>query len=416
MASESSGLTITLLVACFFVETLVVALPSSDRGTCQPKGPCENKEKEQKTNDPTFKYSTKGNKWEKYLDLIEEANKKYKPCQQDNCSCHEGVIENDLRVWEHEKVITREQVAKAKRMGVFYQIINHELYRDSNCMFPSRCSGIEHFILKIIDDLPDMELAINVHDYPQATKFKDPLPVFSFSKIASDNWDIMYPAWTFWEGGPAVWPIYPTGLGRWDQQRKIISTNAAKWPWDQKLNKGFFRGSRTSSERDPLILLSRRKPHLVDAEYTKNQAWKSMEDTLGREPAKEIKLEDHCNYKYLFNFRGVAASFRYKHLFICESLVFHVGDDWLEFFYPSLKPWIHYIPVPNNMANVQELLEFAKENDKVVKKIAERGRYHVWHHLRMKDVTCYWKKLLLRYSKLLNYKPQRDKNLIHIKK
>jgi protein glucosyltransferase len=32
----------------------------------------------------------------------------------------------------------------------------------------------------------------------------------------------MYPAWTFWEGGPAVWPIYPTGLGRWDEQRIII--------------------------------------------------------------------------------------------------------------------------------------------------------------------------------------------------
>jgi protein glucosyltransferase len=32
----------------------------------------------------------------------------------------------------------------------------------------------------------------------------------------------MYPNWAFWEGGPAVWPIYPEGLGRWDLQRKII--------------------------------------------------------------------------------------------------------------------------------------------------------------------------------------------------
>ena len=35
----------------------------------------------------------------------------------------------------------------------------------------------------------------------------------------ADYQDIMYPAWTFWEGGPAVWPIYPTGLGRWDLMR-----------------------------------------------------------------------------------------------------------------------------------------------------------------------------------------------------
>ena len=32
---------------------------------------------------------------------------------------------------------------------------------------------------------------------------------------------------------------------------------------------------RTSSERDPLVLLSREEPQLVDAQYTKNQAWKS---------------------------------------------------------------------------------------------------------------------------------------------
>lgn len=42
-------------------------------------------------------------------------------------------------------------------------------------------------------------------------------------------------------------------------------------------------------------------------------------------------------YAYLFNFRGVAASFRHKHLFLCRSLVFHVGSEWLEFYYPAMK-------------------------------------------------------------------------------
>ena len=43
-----------------------------------------------------------------------------------------------------------------------------------------------------------------------------------FSLQTSDEYDIMYPAWTFWEGGPAVYPIYPTGLGRWDLMRKEL--------------------------------------------------------------------------------------------------------------------------------------------------------------------------------------------------
>jgi|EP01047_Picozoa_sp_COSAG01_P076883 hypothetical protein len=59
---------------------------------------------------------------------------------------------------------------------------------------------------------------------------------------------------------------------------------------------------------------------------------------------------NHCGarYKYLFNFKGMAASFRYKHLFLCNSLVFHVGktgNDFIEFFYEALVPWVHYIPI-----------------------------------------------------------------------
>ncbi len=50
---------------------------------------------------------------------------------------------------------------------------------------------------------------------------------------------------------------------------------AKEWPWEKKHNKAFFRGSRTSAERDPLVLLSRAEPDLVDAQYTKNQAYKS---------------------------------------------------------------------------------------------------------------------------------------------
>ena len=59
------------------------------------------------------------------------------------------------------------------------------------------------------------------------------------------------------------------------------------------------------------------------------------------------------HHRYLFNFRGVAASFRLKHLFLCRSLVFHVGNEWLEFFYPALRPWVHYIPVETDLGDTE---------------------------------------------------------------
>lgn len=50
--------------------------------------------------------------------------------------------------------------------------------------FVHRCSGVEHFILKVIDRLPDMEMVINVRDYPQVPSWLQPvLPILSFSKV-----------------------------------------------------------------------------------------------------------------------------------------------------------------------------------------------------------------------------------------
>jgi len=60
----------------------------------------------------------------------------------------------------------------------------------------------------------------------------------------------------------------------------------------------------------------------------------------------------------------------------------------------------------------RELIEFAMNNDDLVWEIAERGRFFIENHLRMKDVTCYWSNLLKRYAKLLKYEPTLDPDLI----
>lgn len=46
-------------------------------------------------------------------------------------------------------------------------------------MVSFRCNGVEHFILKMIDKLPDMEMIINVHDYPQ-------VDINQFSSLANN--------------------------------------------------------------------------------------------------------------------------------------------------------------------------------------------------------------------------------------
>lgn len=361
------------------------------------------------------KYSSDNNRWAEYMSNIAQARKEYVPCgSSGSCSsCHDGVITKDLEPFKEG--INSEMIDQAFSLGRLtkFQIIRGKVYRSRDCMFPFRCQGVEHFLTQVSHLLPDTEFVLNTRDWPvvqiRPGVQTPPLPVFSFSKVQSEHLDIMYPAWAFWAGGPAI-SLYPTGLGRWDQHRISLGEAAKETPWANKTNTGFFRGSRTSSERDPLVRLSRSCPHVVDAQYTKNQAWKSDKDTLGMEPATEVSLESHCSYRYLFNFRGVAASFRLKHLFLCRSLVLHVGEDWLEFWYPGLVPWYHYIPVLNTATEeeILGLIEFLQENDDLAHQIAEQGADYVDQHLRMEDVKCYWTKLLTAYSKLLKYKIERD--------
>lgn len=353
------------------------------------------------------------NKFKKYYDKYYEAQKEQEECELNNdlpCDCFIDNIESDLRRWNHSG-ITKDLIDRGKKTrGIHYQIINHKLYRHKDCLFPSRCEGNEHFINKIINDLPDIELVINVHDYPQVLSVLDSIPVFSFSR--DNNYqDILYPAWAFWCGGPAI-DLYPTGIGRWDLMRDFIVKHSQKWETKESI--AFFRGSRTSADRDPLIHLSLNKPDLVEAQYTKNQAWRSKADTLGFDPAPTVSFEEQCKYKYLFNLRGVAASFRYKHLFLCKSVVLNVNSDWTEFFYNKIKPWIHYVPIAENFKDAEEIISFLQENDKIANKIALNGFNFIWKHLTLEAVECYWKNLLLKYSQLFGYKVKHDKTLILI--
>jgi len=382
----------------------------------------------------------------KLVTLIQNANDN---CDKSStCMCLDRQIDYDLAPFRKENnapemddYTLRELIRMRDQYKLsVYKIRNNKLFRSPRCFFPARCEGIEYHLLKTLvkanktkNAMPDMDIFINTRDYPMVGKYfneKRPLPIFSFSKEPNKNFDISYPAWTFHKGGPAVWPLYPNGLGNWKVIKNELDIyQEEQRPWSKKYNKVFFRGSRTDKERDTLVKLSRSRPDMVDAWYTKNQAFKGPIDTLYAEPRDPIHLKNHCDYKYLFNYKGVAASFRHKHLFMCKSLVFHVGgqvsntnlhskkdyrtnfshmeDDWIEFYYPNMKPWIHYVPISlqenNDPAYLRALIDYFMRNQTVAKKIAENGYNYVKNHLTEKNLVCYWNKLLRSYSELIEW-------------
>ena len=45
------------------------------------------------------------------------------------------------------------------------------------------------------------------------------------------------------------------------------------------------------------------------------------------------------------------------------------GGDFIEFYYEALKPWVHYVPVREDMADMDEKLTWARENDDAAKQV-----------------------------------------------
>lgn len=94
-----------------------------------------------------------------------------------------------------------------------------------------------------------------------------------------------------------------------------------------------------------------------------------------------------------------------------------MGDELKEFFYDSLKPWVHYIPISSKASpeQLKKIIEFFNVHQELSQQIADRGHEMIWNNLKIEDVECYWRRLLRHYAKLTNYDiEQRDNNFILI--
>ena len=62
------------------------------------------------------------------------------------------------------------QIRDLHQHAVTYQIISGKVFRSHKCLFPFRCKGIEHFLLKLAKKLPDVEFVLNAHDWPYVNR------------------------------------------------------------------------------------------------------------------------------------------------------------------------------------------------------------------------------------------------------
>ena len=113
-------------------------------------------------------------------------------------------------------------------------------------------------------------------------------------------------------------------------------------------------------------------------------------------------------FKYIINADGHCAALRLRHLLASDSVVFWIESNEVEWFYPLLIPYTHYIPMQfdkgakDPLPDIMQKLAWAERNPLIMAKVVPNTNHFAATHLSDHALTCYSIRLLHEYAALFH--------------
>lgn len=255
--------------------------------------------------------------------------------------------------------------------------------------------------------LPDVVVAGNVWDFPEDDTFKQGGPWFGFCNLMFMTTNLLLPY-----GLPVT-------------TRDHLSCGEGCEPFtasDHRMPKAIFLGSSTGwvhGKRNAVVLAGILHNDSVYSGYTEIH---DVPDSLLQERPELLELKPVMsltdqvqNYKYIINADGHCAAVRMQSLLLSDSAVFWIETNQVEWFYPLLLPYVHYIPVrdirwepEDPLLDIVSKIAWAEKHPDKVAAIVRNANHFALTHLSDHALTCYSVQLLDEYAGLL-----RDRQLLH---
>jgi protein glucosyltransferase len=158
--------------------------------------------------------------------------------------------------------------------------------------------------------------------------------------------------------------LIPDGINmsKWGSIFKTIQFAGRAFPWDQKINKLYWRGSDTNPIRRALVALGKNFP-FVDA------CLASGRNGIYSTPEEQIR------YKYLISLDGISSTWPgllWK--LASNSLTLKQESAHIQWYYGALKPYVHYLPVTHNLSTLEKAYGHAQAHDDEMRTIASTAQ------------------------------------------
>jgi hypothetical protein len=198
----------------------------------------------------------------------------------------------------------------------------------------------------------------------------------------------------------------------WHRDLKEVNERYVSIPWEKREERAFWRGAASDKiytvenyrekPRFQISFLAHERPDLVDAGFCR--APDEVAQVLSSFMLGNTPVSGHLSYKYLPVLDGWMCTFPgFQWRLLSGSLTLKQESDEVQYFYGALKPFVHYIPVKNNMGDLLEKIAWAKEHDAECRAIAEKARAFAIENLMPNQIYSYLYWVLNEYAYLQTF-------------
>jgi hypothetical protein len=329
----------------------------------------------------------------------------------------DGITQSQLDVLWNDQ-----ELKQAMRLTRF-QIVNQKLYADSFDINDYYYKPLLKYFQELIQlhKVKDVDFIIYARDeIPIGNNLEKKtlgIPAFMMSK----NTDSIY------EKDKLLLPdAFMIEKGKWNVLLDKIEEASASIPWYNKENKLFWRGGAHGSEskylynitnfdklaRLKLVMYSKLYPDYINAAFVnyaefsndvEGENLKTVLDLLfGKNPQlKHTKEIDHLKYKYLITVDGNTCPWlRVPWIMLSNSVLVKQETSNIEWFYPALKPYVHYVPVNKQLTNMFEKINWMQNHDAEVKNISINAQNFVKNNLMPEHIDIHMALILNEYHSI----------------
>ncbi len=314
-------------------------------------------------------------------------------------------VEAGIRIEDLDKQMQLQEDLHLGLQLVRYKIANREVYvagfPNSHPDYHARVLPVARFLqnLASLVDLPDVEFIMTTHDALDGQQLVS--PVFAFAKNTKNAPKVV------------LMPDFEALLGYGKELGEVQRGNSA-FPWENKVNKAFWRGAMTggiytpenflSFPRANSVYLSFQFPNLIDSRFTilcQCEDCPQIRSTYPNYFTDFIPIYPQVAYKYqlLIDGNSCAYSRAYWQLF-SNCLVLKQSSDAIQWYYRALQPYIHYIPVKTDMSDLVDVVQWAIDHDEQAEAISKEAQDFAHKNLSSIRIKQYVYHLLKEYAKL----------------